>query len=139
MNPGLWILVIAVGIVLAVVILFFVLPSIFAGLLVVKEWIVHMRYARQARKHNEKARLLRLSRTEWNGFPLPTGKEGTLRITYDQLVKSPERFSTTQFERTYFDRARDMHVELEYMHDPITRDIVVRWKPLKGKRPKEKY
>lgn len=126
-----WVLCIGLGIATA--------PFWFAGLLKVAEWGQHLGYAREARIHNKKARLLRLERTEWNGFPLPTGEKGTLHITYDQMVKNPQRVSSSQLERTYVDRGLDLRVDLEVLRDPITRDYIVSWRHHKGRWPKERY
>lgn len=102
-------------------------------------WLKHRRYAREAKRRNRIARLMRLKRTEWNGFPLPTGKKGTLRITYAQMLKNPNRISQSQMNQAYFDRGNDLRVDLEVSTDSLTRDVVITWRPHKGRWPKERY
>lgn len=139
MNPGLWIFVIATGIIIAFAVLIFVFPSLFKFGLVVAKKVRHLKYVREARKHNARARELRLQRTEWYGLPLPMGKEGTLRITYEDLIANPHRISSSQMNRAYRDRGLDLKVDLEVENDPVTGDYVVKWYPHKGRWPRERY
>jgi hypothetical protein len=130
-----WLLIIVMAIGLGVA----TIPFWFSFLLKAAKWLQHLRYAREARRHNERARQLRLQRTSWMGFPLPTGKEGKLVISERDMITNPNRISQTQFDRVYRDRGIDLRVDLKVMTDVRTRDIVVVWTPHKGRWPRDHY
>lgn len=130
-----WIIIL----VLAIGLGFATIPLWFNLFLKLAKWWQHLQYSREARKHNARARELRLQRTEWMGLPLPTGKAGTLRITALDLIANPNRISFSQMDRAYRDRGLDLKVDLELEHDPVTRDYIVKWYPHKGRWPRERY
>ena len=133
-----WILILVSSAVLSFL-LFWTLPYMLIPLIKIKEQARRKRYAKEAKQRNERARLKRLEATTWRGYPLPTGKEGTLRITRKMYIDNPNVVSNLQFEQVYFDRARDMHVELEISHEIETGDTLLRWKPIPGRKPRENY
>lgn len=108
-------------------------------LLDIKKIVKRAKYRREAKKHNARARLLRLQKTDWYGFPLPTGKRGTLRLTYEDMVTAYNTVSLSQMERAYHDRGLDLKVDVEVIQEFVTKDILVRWQPHKGRWPKERY
>lgn len=130
-----WPTILVVFIVLGV----YTTPLWFKALLKIIKRVNHMGYARRARKNNEIARLLRLERTEYFGYPLPTGKSGTLRLTSHMMIQNPHRISSSQLERVYRDRARDLKVDMQIEDDVLTRDILISWHPHKGRWPREVY
>lgn len=103
------------------------------------KWIKHRSYAREARKHNERARQRRLKQTEWNGYPLPTGKQGVLYITRDMIYNNPYPVSDERLKKAYFDRGRDLGVEVNIEWDPFLNIYIVRWRPDKSRKQKERY
>jgi hypothetical protein len=89
-------------------------------------------YNLKARRHNKKARALRLDKTNYFGYPLPTGTSGELIITREMQTKYPISFR--HLERIMLDRADDLGVDLFIYQEPLPGDIVVRWS--KSKRRK---
>lgn len=103
------------------------------------EKVRHVKYARWAKKHNDKARLLRLEQTTFQGYPLPTGKEGRLVITSGEIISNPNRVSSSRLNKAYEDRALDLKADIWFDYDIMTRDWIITWRPHKGRWPRERY
>lgn len=138
MNGGVFILVIAGGLVLAYVCIFVITP-LFAHLLYkVAEAGARVGYSRRARKQNEKARLLRLERTEYDGWPLPSGKHGEIRITEAMQIAMPAK-SYKDINHIYGDRARDLEVDVSVLQESNTHDLVIQWHPSKRQKHRKAH
>jgi len=126
MTWWMWLFVIAGGIAAGyfiIIVLMGVLPVIILGGL---SKLRAYSYDRYAKKRNKKAKQLRLQRTDYEGWPLPVGKEGEIILT-EQLMLSLPSISNTQLKRIYTDRAADLGVVMEIDRSPLTRNITIRW------------
>lgn len=91
------------------------------------------RYRRQARILNERARKMRVARTDWEGWPLPTGKKGRLVITEAQQIALPG-MSEYAFREIMTNRARDLGVEVNIERNIVDNAIIVQWRPEKKRK-----
>lgn len=132
-----WLLTICIagGIVLALialVVLFGVLPAVGRAITSdIEDW----RYVQKASKRNEEARKLRITRSDWEGIPMPMGNSGYLVIP-DRMIQDAEPRVVRQIDQVLVDRMRDLGVAYESMHDPVTNDIHIRWARDPKKMPK---
>jgi hypothetical protein len=128
-EPWMWIFIIAGGISLGIVLL---IIGIWLGRLLAKIFTRHFpnwRYIRQANKHNRKALKLRLARTDFEGIPLPTGRNGEIIITEKMWRSLPGR-SMFQLQRIMEDRGKDLGVLISIEQPALSYDTIIRW----GKR-----
>jgi hypothetical protein len=95
-------------------------------------------YRRAAKRNNARALAMRLARTEHDGWPLPTGKKGELRITVAQQLTLPAK-SFKDLDRIYKERAQDLHVDISVMHESNSQDLIVQWSPNKTPVHKAHY
>ena len=135
MNAWEWFVVIAGSIIFAVVFII----AFFALLPKLLEKLTRMKYAREAKAHNKKARELRLEKTEINGFPLPQGQEGQLSFPLSELYARNNAVTVKQYHRALEHRAEDLWIDYEWSEDVIRGTFSIRWRPRKDRRPKEVY
>lgn len=119
-----WIFIIAGGLSLFVLIISVIPWLIVWGI----KGIEQFGYSHEAKKRNKMALRLRLSRTDWEGIPLPSGKSGMLRISEKTLIAN-RAFSMHQLESVMRNRGLDLNAVMDVSRDDITRDIIVRWHP----------
>jgi hypothetical protein len=139
MNGFTWLFVIAGAIVLAVVVLYILRVVASRTGRTLREWIIKRSYVREARRHNKKARLLRLERNDVDGIPLPQGKEGMLRIRREHFLHAKSLVTLKQYERILNQRAEDLWILIESTEDVYTGDTILRWEPRRERRPREVY
>lgn len=139
MNGVTWLFVIAGALVLAVITLYILHVVASRTGRTAAEWLAKRGYARQARRHNANARRLRLEKKDFFGLPLPNERQGTLRITRKQLEDAPGLVQLKQYQRVLKHRFEDLWVDWEQSNDPLTGDVIFRWKPNKKRRPREVY
>lgn len=78
-----------------------------------------------AKGESEKARKMRLKRTDWEGIPLPTGKKDSLIISRATLEQYPH--SLHQINKIMFDRGRDLGVDISIGMSKYTGEMIVTW------------